>query len=92
MEVSGKPGEAHDELDAAARHRQYAREWAGAMVRYCQARQDTGPIASWTRHATNEAEARAEAWLTAAGINIDGLPNRKQTATEPPTPSSTGTC
>ena len=66
----------YNELEAVARHRQYARQWAGAMVRYCPARQDTGPITSWTRHATNQAEARAEAWLTAAGINIDELPDQ----------------
>jgi len=74
--LDGSIGESlQDELEAVARHRQYAREWAGAMVRYCLARPDTGPITSWTRPATNEAETRAEAWLTAAGVNVDELPD-----------------
>jgi hypothetical protein len=75
--VDGSVGESlYDELEAIARHRQYAREWAGAMVRYYLARKDTGPITSWTRHAMNEAETRAEACLTAAGVNVDELPHQ----------------
>jgi hypothetical protein len=72
--VDGSIGESlYDELEAVARHRLYAREWVGVLTRYCLARQDTGPITSWTRHAMNEAEARAGALLTAAGVNVDEL-------------------
>ena len=75
--LDGSIGEnLHDELETVARHRQYAREWAGAMVRYCLARPDTGPITSWTRPAMNQAETRAEAWLTTAGVNVDELPDQ----------------
>jgi transposase len=66
----------YDELETVARHRLYAREWVDALTQYCLARQDTGPIASWTRHAVNEVEARAEVWLTAAGVNVDELHDR----------------
>jgi hypothetical protein len=75
--VDGSIGESlYDELEAVARHRLYAREWVGVLTRYCLARQDTGPITSWTRHAMNEAEARAGALLTAAGVNVDELHDR----------------
>jgi hypothetical protein len=37
------------------------------------AREDSGPVAAWKRQATNEAEARAEEWLTAGGVNVSAL-------------------
>jgi hypothetical protein len=63
----------YDELEAVAQHRQYGREWVDALVRYCLAREDAGPITEWTRQATARAEARAEEWLSAAGISVDAL-------------------
>jgi hypothetical protein len=63
----------YEELDTVREHRQYAGEWVDALARYCLAREDTGPMAAWTRQAMNEAEARAEEWLTAVGVNVDAL-------------------
>jgi hypothetical protein len=63
----------YDELDVVAGHRLYAREWVDALVRYCLARKNPGPVLAWTRAATNEAEARAEEWLTAGGVNAREL-------------------
>jgi hypothetical protein len=63
----------YDELEAVAQHRQYGREWVDALARYCLAREDTGPIKAWTRQATRRAEARAEEWLSAAGISVEAL-------------------
>jgi hypothetical protein len=63
----------YDELEAVAQHRHYAREWVNALARYCLVREDTGPITEWTRQATARAEARAEEWLSAAGISVDAL-------------------
>jgi hypothetical protein len=63
----------YDELEAVAQHRQYGREWVDALARYCLSREDTGPIRAWTRPATNRAEARAEEWLSAAGISVEAL-------------------
>jgi hypothetical protein len=62
-----------DELDMVSRQRQYAREWVDAFARYCLARDDTGPLPAWTRRAVSEGEARAEAWLGAAGVNVGEL-------------------
>jgi hypothetical protein len=63
----------YDELEVVAQHRQYAREWVDALARYCLAREDVGPIKAWTRQATSRAEARAEEWLSAAGISVEAL-------------------
>jgi hypothetical protein len=63
----------YDELEAVAQHRQYGREWVDALARYCLAREDTGPIEAWTRHATRRAEVRAEEWLNAAGVSVEAL-------------------
>jgi hypothetical protein len=83
--VDGSIGQSlYDELEAVARHRRYAREWVSALVRYCLARQDTGPIMCWTRHAMNEAETRAEAWLTAAGVNVAELSDHPEADHNPP--------
>ena len=72
--VDGSIGErTYDELEQAAQHRQYARDWVHALTRYCLARDDLGPIATWSRQTTTGAEARAEQWLTAAGVSIDAL-------------------
>lgn len=71
----------YDELDLAARHRLYARDWINAFTRYCLAREDaesTGPIEIWVVHtaAHAQAELRAEEWLTAAGVNVEELEQR----------------
>jgi hypothetical protein len=72
--IDGSVGEQfYDELETIAQHRQYAREWVDALARYCLAREDTGPLAAWTRPATAEAEARAEQWLTAARVDVSAL-------------------
>jgi hypothetical protein len=63
----------YDELEAVAQHRQYGREWVDALARYCLSREDAGPIKAWRRQATNRAEARAEEWLSAAGISVEAL-------------------
>jgi hypothetical protein len=63
----------YDELEAVAQHRQYAREWVDVLARYCLAREDAGPIKAWRRQATRKAEARAEEWLSAAGIDVEAL-------------------
>jgi hypothetical protein len=63
----------YDELEVIAQHRQYGREWVDALARYCLARENTGPITAWTRRATRRAEARAEEWLSAAGISVEAL-------------------
>jgi hypothetical protein len=65
--------EIYDELQAAATHRQYAREWVDALARYCLARDDTGPVASWNQRAMTAAEARAEEWLSSAGVDVGTL-------------------
>jgi hypothetical protein len=59
--------ELYDELEVVIRHRRYARDWVHALARYCLAQAVTGPMAASRRKAMAEAEARAEAWLTAAG-------------------------
>lgn len=63
------------ELALVARHRRYAREWAGALLGYCLAREDTRPIEAWVvrTRAYAEAEARAEVWLSEAGVSVDAL-------------------
>jgi hypothetical protein len=71
-------GRLYDEMEAAARHRRYARRWADALVRYSLARQDLGPIPSWNRYARDQAQERAEAWLTAAGVNVAELPDQPE--------------
>lgn len=63
----------YDELEAVAQHQQYVRQWVDALARYCLTREETGPIKAWTRQATRRAEARAEEWLSAAGISVDAL-------------------
>lgn len=63
----------YDELEVAARHRRYARDWVAALTRYCLAREDTGPLPQWTRREDGEAEARAEEWLQAAGVDVEAL-------------------
>lgn len=66
----------YDELDEAASHRHYAREWVNALARYCLAREDAGPISVWTRQAMAEAEERADEWLLAGGVNVRELEER----------------
>lgn len=63
----------YDELEAVAQHRQYGRDWVDALARYCLAREDAGPIKAWRKQATRRAEARAEEWLSAAGISVEAL-------------------
>jgi hypothetical protein len=67
------PEVVYEELEMAARHRPYVRAWVDALGRYFLARQDTRPVPRWTRALTAEAEARAEEWLKAAGVNVGAL-------------------
>jgi hypothetical protein len=77
--IDGKIEErVYDELDIAARHRLYARDWINAFTRYSLAREDveqTGPIEAWVVRARAhvEAEQRAEQWLTASGVDVREL-------------------
>jgi hypothetical protein len=63
------PDRLYDELDRITRQRRYARSWVDALARYCLARTDPAPVPAWTPGATGQAEARAEQWLAAAGID-----------------------
>jgi hypothetical protein len=60
----------YDELDMIGRQRQYARQWVDELARYCLVRDDPGPVPGWNSRAVSEGEARAEAWLRAAGVNV----------------------
>lgn len=63
----------YDELETVAGQRHYAREWLDALARYCLARDDPGPIMAWARRKVSEGEARADEWLTAAGVDAEAL-------------------
>jgi hypothetical protein len=63
----------YDELEATAHYRHYAREWVDALARYCLNREDTGPLVAWSKDKLADGEARAEEWLTEAGVNVNEL-------------------